>query len=198
MINAFPVPGDPPLERGRDIVRVGVATKAISTLERTPANLVFLVDVSGSMDMDEHAVQRRGYVEAFLHPEVIAAVRSGPSGRIAVAYVEWAIKLGAPGAVIVVDNIARNGRVLDPADDDRQARAVRDMFEMIGEHPRLEAAAIQTVGTKDWDGFAVAIVKALVGSIGIAAAVPATTAMSTHIVPVGSDERPTSCRASTA
>ncbi len=76
-----------------------------------------------------------------------------------VAYVEWAIKLGAPGAVIVVDNIARNGRVLDPADDDSQARAVRDMFEMIGEHPRLEAAAIQTVGTKDWDGFAVAIVK---------------------------------------
>jgi hypothetical protein len=52
--------------------------------------LVLAVDVSGSMDMDEHAVQRRGYVEAFLHPEVIAAIRSGPSGRIAVAYVEWA------------------------------------------------------------------------------------------------------------
>jgi predicted O-methyltransferase YrrM len=76
-----------------------------------------------------------------------------------VAYVEWAIKLGAPGAVIVVDNIARMGRVLEPAADDHQARAVRDMLEMMGEHPRLDAAAIQTVGTKDWDGFAVAIVK---------------------------------------
>jgi predicted O-methyltransferase YrrM len=76
-----------------------------------------------------------------------------------VAYVEWAIKLGAPGSIIVVDNIARFGRVLEPADDDLQARAVRDMLEMMGVNPRLEAAAIQTVGTKGWDGFAVAIVK---------------------------------------
>jgi predicted O-methyltransferase YrrM len=77
-----------------------------------------------------------------------------------VAYVEWAIKLGVPGSIIVVDNIARFGRVLEPAPDDLQARAVRDMLEMMGANPRLEAAAIQTVGTKGWDGFAVAIVKA--------------------------------------
>jgi predicted O-methyltransferase YrrM len=75
-----------------------------------------------------------------------------------VSYVEWAIKLGAPGSIIVVDNIARSGRVLDPAPDDHQARAVRDMLEMMGENPRLDAAAIQTVGTKGWDGFAVAII----------------------------------------
>jgi predicted O-methyltransferase YrrM len=76
-----------------------------------------------------------------------------------VAYVQWAIELANPGAVIVVDNIARSGRVLDPAPDDRQARAVRDMFEMMGTHPRLDTAAIQTVGTKGWDGFAVALVR---------------------------------------
>ena len=76
-----------------------------------------------------------------------------------VAYVEWAIRLGAPGSIIVVDNIARFGRVLDPAPDDLQARAVRDMLQMMGSDPRLDAAAIQTVGTKGWDGFAVAIVK---------------------------------------
>ena len=76
-----------------------------------------------------------------------------------IAYVEWAIKLAAPGSIIVVDNIARSGRVLDPTADDLQARAVRDMLEMMGANPRLEAAAIQTVGTKGWDGFAVAIVK---------------------------------------
>jgi predicted O-methyltransferase YrrM len=76
-----------------------------------------------------------------------------------VAYVEWAIKLGHPGSVIVVDNIARMGRVLDPAPDDHQARAVRAMFDMMGENAHLDAAAIQTVGTKDWDGFAVAVVK---------------------------------------
>lgn len=76
-----------------------------------------------------------------------------------VAYVEWAIKLGRPGSVIVVDNIARMGRVLSPAADDHQARAVRDMLEMMGQNPRLDTAAIQTVGTKEWDGFAVAVVK---------------------------------------
>lgn len=76
-----------------------------------------------------------------------------------VAYVQWAITLGSPGTVIVVDNIARNGRVLDPDPGDEQAQAVRAMFDMMGEHPRLDTAAIQTVGTKGWDGFAVAVVK---------------------------------------
>ena len=75
------------------------------------------------------------------------------------AYVEWAVTLAEPGAVIVIDNIARMGRVLDPAPDDHQARAVRDMFVMMGEHPRLDTAAIQTVGTKGWDGFALALVR---------------------------------------
>ena len=75
-----------------------------------------------------------------------------------VAYVEWAISLGRPGTVVVVDNIARNGRVLNPQPGDEQAKAVRAMFDMMGAHPRLEAAAIQTVGAKGWDGFAVALV----------------------------------------
>jgi predicted O-methyltransferase YrrM len=72
------------------------------------------------------------------------------------AYVDWAVRLAAPGAVIVVDNVTRMGRVLEPADDDLQAQGVRDMLELVGNHPRLEAAAIQTVGAKGWDGFAVA------------------------------------------
>ena len=72
------------------------------------------------------------------------------------AYVQWAVRLAVPGALIVVDNVTRMGRVLDPAPDDAQARGVRDMLELLGSHPRLQAAAIQTVGTKGWDGFAVA------------------------------------------
>ncbi|HNM84194.1 MAG TPA: O-methyltransferase [Mycobacterium sp.] len=75
------------------------------------------------------------------------------------AYVNWAVKLGRPGTVIVVDNVVRDGRVLAPAPDDAQARAVRDMLEMMGRHPRLDTAAIQTVGVKGWDGFAVALVR---------------------------------------
>ena len=52
--------------------------------------LVLAVDVSGSMDDDEHVLQRQGYVEAFRHPLVIGAITSGILGRIAVTYVEWA------------------------------------------------------------------------------------------------------------
>jgi predicted O-methyltransferase YrrM len=76
-----------------------------------------------------------------------------------VAYVQAAVELGRPGTVIVLDNIIRDGRVLSPADDDLQARAVRDTLEMMGRHPRLDTAAIQTVGIKGWDGFAVALVR---------------------------------------
>jgi len=71
-------------------------------------------------------------------------------------YVRWAIELGRPGTVVVVDNVVRSGRILDPADDDGQACAVRDMLAMIGAEPRLEAAALQTVGVKGWDGLLVA------------------------------------------
>jgi predicted O-methyltransferase YrrM len=75
-----------------------------------------------------------------------------------IAYVEWAIALGRPGTTIVVDNVTRMGRIYDPAPDDVQARAVREMLELMGDHPRLSTAAIQTVGAKNWDGFAVAVV----------------------------------------
>lgn len=71
-------------------------------------------------------------------------------------YVRWAIDLSRPGAVVVVDNVVRSGRIVDPADDDGQARAVRDMLAMVGAEPRLEAAALQTVGVKGWDGLLVA------------------------------------------
>ena len=72
------------------------------------------------------------------------------------AYVQWAITLGHPGTVIVVDNAVRAGRILDPAAGDHQGRAVREMLEMMGAEPRLESAAIQTVGAKGWDGFVLA------------------------------------------
>jgi hypothetical protein len=61
--------------------------------------LVLAVDVSRSMDADEQRLQRDGYVAAFRHPDVVDAIRSGPLGRIAVTYVEWA---GPQSQAIVV------------------------------------------------------------------------------------------------
>jgi hypothetical protein len=59
-------------------------------LKRVDLELVLAVDISQSMDHDEHALQRNGYVEAFRHKDVINALMSGPEGRIAVVYMEWA------------------------------------------------------------------------------------------------------------
>jgi len=53
--------------------------------------LVLAVDVSSSMNAAERAVQRRGYVAALRSPEVAAAIASGPTGRVAIAYMEWFI-----------------------------------------------------------------------------------------------------------
>lgn len=57
---------------------------------RVDLELLLAVDISQSMDFDEHTVQRNGYVEAFRHKDVINALMSGPEGKIAVMYMEWA------------------------------------------------------------------------------------------------------------
>jgi predicted O-methyltransferase YrrM len=74
------------------------------------------------------------------------------------AYLEWAVRLSRPGAAIVVDNVVREGEVIEAASGDPDVVGVRRMFELITREPRLSATAIQTVGAKGWDGFALAIV----------------------------------------
>jgi predicted O-methyltransferase YrrM len=76
-----------------------------------------------------------------------------------VAYLEWAIKLTRSGSIIVVDNVIRDGQILSPESDDPRVQATRQTLQVMGEHPRLDTAVIQTVGAKHWDGFALALVK---------------------------------------
>lgn len=76
-------------------------------------------------------------------------------------YLEWAIKLARPGTVIVADNTVRGGRIIHPASNDPHVQGLQEFVEMISENPQLEATAIQTVGEKGWDGFVLAIVKAV-------------------------------------
>lgn len=76
-----------------------------------------------------------------------------------VAYVEWAVRLAHPGSVILVDNVIRDGQILAPQADDARVRATRRTLEVMGEHPRLDTAVLQTVGAKRWDGFAFALVR---------------------------------------
>jgi predicted O-methyltransferase YrrM len=73
-------------------------------------------------------------------------------------YLEWAVKLTHSGSVIVVDNVIREGAILSP-DQDAALRGTRRVLELMGEHPGLDTAVLQTVGAKHWDGFAIALVK---------------------------------------
>ena len=70
-------------------------------------------------------------------------------------YVTWALRLSRPGSVIVADNVVRQGRVGDAENRDPNITGTRRMFEMIAQEPRLESTAVQTVGLKGYDGFAV-------------------------------------------
>jgi predicted O-methyltransferase YrrM len=71
-------------------------------------------------------------------------------------YLEWALRLTRPGSLVVVDNVVRGGRVTDAGSDAPDVRGTREALELIARHPRLSGTAIQTVGVKGWDGFALA------------------------------------------
>jgi len=72
------------------------------------------------------------------------------------AYLRAALALSRPGSVFVIDNVVRNGAVLDPASEDDRVRGVRAVLQDIADDPRLEATSLQTVGSKGWDGFTIA------------------------------------------
>ena len=74
-------------------------------------------------------------------------------------YVAEAIRLGRSGTTIVVDNVVREGGVLDADSDDERIIGTRALFDMLGADPRLDATAVQTVGAKKWDGFVLARVR---------------------------------------
>jgi predicted O-methyltransferase YrrM len=75
-------------------------------------------------------------------------------------YLDWALKLAKRGTVIVVDNVVREGALADAGSSDPAIVGTRAMFERMGSEPRLVATAVQTVGSKGYDGFAIAVVVA--------------------------------------
>jgi predicted O-methyltransferase YrrM len=73
-------------------------------------------------------------------------------------YLDWSLRLSQPGTVIVADNVVREGAIIEADSKDPSVQGVRRFFEQVAANPRLEATAIQTVGTKGYDGFALAVV----------------------------------------
>jgi predicted O-methyltransferase YrrM len=73
-------------------------------------------------------------------------------------YLGWALKLSKRGGLIIADNVIRNGAVIDPDSEDPRVHGVRRFNELLAAEPRVSATAIQTVGSKGYDGFAMALV----------------------------------------
>jgi predicted O-methyltransferase YrrM len=75
-------------------------------------------------------------------------------------YIEWALKLTRRGSVIVLDNVVREGALVDAASEDPAVRGARQAIELLSSEPRVSATVLQTVGAKGYDGFALALVVA--------------------------------------
>lgn len=74
------------------------------------------------------------------------------------AYLERALALTQPGSVIVIDNVVRQGKVIDPASNDPNVHGVQRLMVALQNEPRLSATHLQTVGGKNYDGFILATV----------------------------------------
>jgi predicted O-methyltransferase YrrM len=75
-----------------------------------------------------------------------------------VAYFDWAIRLARPGSMIIVDNVVREGKVLDANNPDSRVQGSRQFAELVGAQNRASATTLQMVGVKGWDGFTLAVV----------------------------------------
>ncbi|MDR0270566.1 MAG: O-methyltransferase [Paenibacillus sp.] len=74
-------------------------------------------------------------------------------------YLEWALHFSRPGTVIIGDNVIRGGEIIDKHSTDSRIQGVRTFYEMIASNPKISATAIQTVGSKGYDGFMIGIVQ---------------------------------------
>jgi predicted O-methyltransferase YrrM len=133
----------------------------VTTLEYEPKH----ADVARA-NIDRAGVGDRVEVIVGAALETLPSVTGGPFDLVFIdadkennpGYLEWAVKLTRPGSVIVVDNVIREGEILS-SDPDPILQGTRRALEILGEHPKLDTAVIQTVGAKHWDGFAFALVK---------------------------------------
>jgi predicted O-methyltransferase YrrM len=131
------------------------------TLEADPAHAAVARANIASAGL-QSAVELRLGNAADMLPQILAE-RRGPFDLIFIdadkknipLYFEWSLRLSRPGTIIVVDNVVRDGRVIDSSSDDPDIQGVRRFIEMVGANATVSGTAIQTVGIKGYDGFAI-------------------------------------------
>ena len=117
------------------------------------AGLTSIVDIRvGAALASLQALHDEG-VEPFDFIFVDADKKSSPE------YFEWALRFSRKGTLIIVDNVVRDGAVLDTSSESADIRGVRRFIDALGSESRVNATAIQTVGSKGYDGFAMILVR---------------------------------------
>jgi predicted O-methyltransferase YrrM len=135
------------------------------TLEANPAHAEVAQANLRRAKVDDRVELRLG--EALDTLPALAAQGMGPFDLVFIdadkpnipSYFEWAIRLSRRGAAIVVDNVIRDGAVIDPANRDPNVEGVRRFNELLGRESRVSATTLQTVGAKGYDGFTLALVE---------------------------------------
>jgi predicted O-methyltransferase YrrM len=138
---------------------------ALITLEADPAHAEVAranLDLAGLADVAE---VRLGQAQDTL-PQ-LAEAGAGPFDLIFIDadkpaypdYLDWSLRLSRPGTMIVADNVVRDGAVTDAASQDANVQGVRRFLALLSADRRISGTAIQTVGSKGYDGFALAVVR---------------------------------------
>jgi predicted O-methyltransferase YrrM len=126
------------------------AQTAASNIAR--AGLSELVQIRvGAADKSLAALAEEG-AEAFDFIFIDANKESMPE------YLEWSLRLSRVGTVIVADNVVRDGEIINADSEDERVQGVRRFYEMLASEPRIDSSALQTVGSKGYDGFALGLV----------------------------------------
>jgi predicted O-methyltransferase YrrM len=143
------------LPRGGRIVSLEFSPKhaAVASANLKRAGLLNRVDIRVGPALDSLpvlAAERGGKFDLIF---IDADKQNNPQ------YLEWALKLARPGSLIVVDNVARHGRIIEAKSKEADIVGTRRCLEMMATHPKLSAFAMQTVGSKGLDGYAMAVVE---------------------------------------
>jgi len=133
-------------------LEIDPSNAAVAAASIARAGVADRVDIRIGRGVDSLASLMAEGVEPFDMVFIDADKQSNPE------YVAWALRLTRVGSVIIVDNVVRGGAVADAATTDPSILGIRRMNEMIAAEPRLLTTAIQTVGSKGYDGFAIALV----------------------------------------
>lgn len=118
----------------------------------TRAGLRSLIDLRVGRALDSLSQLHREGAEPFDLVFIDADKPNNP------AYFEWALRFSRLGTIIITDNVVREGSVIDAAKADPRVQGARSFMQRLSAEPRVQATAIQTVGDKGYDGFALALV----------------------------------------